>query len=148
MPDYCFASVVVWARSLSHLRSLRKYDPSYQFDSMLFLAPYLAARRSVMQHGSLIKRTRKCGQDVWLFRWSERDSVGKRVYRKRVIGSLEEYADVDAARAVVRGLVVELNAPPQLIGTDPMTISQLCKHFELRELAANNTWRSYSMKKS
>jgi hypothetical protein len=40
-----------------------------------------------MQRGSLIKKSRKWGPDVWLFRWSEKGTRGKRVYRKRVIGT-------------------------------------------------------------
>jgi hypothetical protein len=49
-----------------------------------------------MQHGSLIKNICKHGPGVWQFRWSEKDPQGKRYYRKRVIGSVGDYSDVDA----------------------------------------------------
>jgi integrase len=57
-----------------------------------------------MQHGSLIKNNRKHGPDVWQFRWSEKGPQGKRIYRKRVIGSVGEYSDADAARRAVAGM--------------------------------------------
>jgi integrase len=41
-----------------------------------------------MQHGSIIQATRKQGPDVWQFRWSEKDRNGRRIYRKRVIGTV------------------------------------------------------------
>ena len=41
-----------------------------------------------MQQGSLIRSARKRGPDVWQFRWADRGPYGKRIYRKRVIGTL------------------------------------------------------------
>jgi integrase len=100
-----------------------------------------------MQRGSLIKKSRQRGPDVWLFRWSEKGSQGKRVYRKRVIGTLEEYSDVDAARCAVTGLISKVNSANPRKGQDSMTIAQLCNHFDQRELAQSNSWRSYATKK-
>ena len=51
-----------------------------------------------MQQGSIIQANRKQGPDVWLFRWSEKNRNGRRVYRKRVIGTVEQYSDGEAAR--------------------------------------------------
>jgi len=50
-----------------------------------------------MQRGSLMRVSRKQGPDVWQFRWSERDLNGRRVYRKKVLGSVGRYADEAAA---------------------------------------------------
>jgi integrase len=50
-----------------------------------------------MQHGSLNTKSRLEGPDVWQFRWSEKDPNGKRVYRKRVIGTIDEYPNQDTA---------------------------------------------------
>jgi integrase len=100
-----------------------------------------------MQRGSLIRKSRKRGPDVWLFRWSEQATPGKRVYRKRVIGTLEEYSNIDAARCAVTGLIAKVNAANPRKGQDSMTIAQLCHHFEQRELAQSNNWRSYATKK-
>ncbi len=41
-----------------------------------------------MPQGSLIKSGRKRGPDVWQFRWADRGPRGKRIYRKRVIGTV------------------------------------------------------------
>src|ERR1700747_681108 len=50
-----------------------------------------------MQQGSLIRSARKRGPDVWRFRWADRGLYGKRIYRKRVIGTACQYADADSA---------------------------------------------------
>jgi integrase len=100
-----------------------------------------------MQRGSLIKKSRKRGPAVWLFRWSEKNPRGERVYRKRIIGTLEEYSDVDAARRAVTGLIAKVNSANPRKSLDSMTIAQLCNHFEQRELAQSNSWRSYATKK-
>jgi integrase len=62
-----------------------------------------------MQHGSLTTKSRLEGPDVWQFRWSEKGPHGTRVYRKRVIGTVEQYPDAEAARHVVSGLITEVN---------------------------------------
>ena len=41
-----------------------------------------------MQRGSLVKSKRKQGPEVWQFRWSEKGPNTKRVYRRRVIGTV------------------------------------------------------------
>jgi integrase len=61
-----------------------------------------------MQHGSLGTKSRLEGPDVWQFRWSEKDPNGKRVDRKRVIGTAEEYPDAGSARNSESGLISEL----------------------------------------
>jgi hypothetical protein len=52
---------------------------------------------------------RKEGPDVWQFRWSETGLHGKRLYHKKIVGTVEQYPDEDAARFSVVGLVSELN---------------------------------------
>jgi integrase len=101
-----------------------------------------------MQRGSLIKSSRRYGLDVWQFRWSEKDNQGKRVYRKKVIGTVEHYPDMDAARRAVAGLLAEINLDGRRAIPNSMTVAQLCDHFEQRELTRDNTWRSYSTKKT
>jgi hypothetical protein len=46
-----------------------------------------------MQQGSLIKSGRKRGPDVWQFRWADKGPFGKRIYRRRVIGTVFQYTD-------------------------------------------------------
>lgn len=97
-----------------------------------------------MQRGSLVKAERKNGPDVWQFRWSEKGGDGRRVYRKRVIGTIEQYSDA----AEVRQLAARIIAMPGSINSRPtqaaMTVADLCKHFQHRELAQNDAWRSHS----
>ena len=75
-----------------------------------------AVQEMSMQHGSLTTKHRLEGPDVWQFRWSEKGPHGKRIYRKRVIGTLKEYPDAEAARHVVAGLITEVNWANPLYG--------------------------------
>jgi integrase len=100
-----------------------------------------------MQYGSLIRKNRKRGPDVWLFRWSEKDDVGRRVYRKRVVGTVKQYADAESARNSMANLLARVNAANHQRDARPMTFGDLCSHFEQRELGATNAWRSYATKK-
>lgn len=101
-----------------------------------------------MQRGSLAMVSRKEAPGVWQFRWSEKDLHGVRVQRKRVIGSVERYPDEAAARSAVTILLAEINSDKVRMGSRSITMAQLCDHFEQRELARDNTWRSYATKKT
>jgi integrase len=101
-----------------------------------------------MQQGSLIRSNRKRGPDVWLFRWAERSPQGKRIYRKRMIGTVCQYPDASAARTAVTGLLTEINSNGLRRDRLPLTVTEVCNHFEQRELMNDNIWRSYSTKKT
>jgi integrase len=101
-----------------------------------------------MQQGSFIRSGRKRGPDVWQFRWADKGRFGKRIYRRRVIGTVSQYPDADSARRVVAGLLKEINTNALHWRQLPMTIAEVCDHFVHRELAKDNTWRSYSTKKA
>ena len=75
-----------------------------------------------MQQGSLIKSIRKRGPDVWQFRWAERGSEGKRIYRNRVIGTVCQDADADSARTAVTGLPAEINSNGLRRDPFPLTV--------------------------
>ena len=60
-----------------------------------------------MQQGSIIRSERKHGPAVWQFRWSETGPQGQRVYRKRVVGTVEEYANSEAVRESVKALITK-----------------------------------------
>jgi integrase len=100
-----------------------------------------------MQHGSLTTKSRLEGPDVWQFRWSEKGPHGTRVYRKRVIGTVEEYPDNEATRHVVSGLITEVNWVNLQASSIAMTVAQLCSHFEQRELAKKGKRRETGSKK-
>jgi len=101
-----------------------------------------------MQRGSLAIVSRKEGPGVWQFRWSEKDLNGSRVQRKRVLGTVERYPNETAARSAIGVLLAEVNWDKVRMGPRSITVAQLCDHFEQRELAKDNTWRSYATKKT
>src|SRR5712664_4262090 len=101
-----------------------------------------------MQQGSLIRSGRKRGPDVWQFRWADRGPWGKRIYRKRVIGTVCQYPDADSARQSVTGLLREVNSNALQRSAFQITIAEVCDHFIQRELTDDNLWRSYSTKKA
>jgi hypothetical protein len=69
-----------------------------------------------VQRGSLVKAERKNGPDVWQFRWSEAGGDGRRVYRKRVIGTIEQYSDAEAQQLAAR-----IIAKPSSLDSRPST---------------------------
>jgi integrase len=90
--------------------------------------------------------SRKEGPTVWQFRWSENGLCGVRVQRKRVIGTIDRYPNETAARSAIAVLLAEINSEKARIRTGSITVAQLCDHFEQRELARDNTWRSHATK--
>lgn len=100
-----------------------------------------------MQRGFMQRICRKRGPDVWQFRWSENGPNRKRTHHKKVIGTVEQFADEHSARRAVVGLITEINADPGIPNPRAITIAELCDHFEQRELAEQNVWRSHATKK-
>ena len=100
-----------------------------------------------MQRGCMQRNNRKEGPDVWQFLWSETRLDGKRFYHKKIVDTVEQYPDEDAARRSVVGFVSELNADGRPTNSGVLTVAQLCDHFEQRELSKDNTWRSHATKK-
>ena len=88
-----------------------------------------------MQNGSLIKANRRNGQEVWEFRWRDRTSGGKAVYRRIVLGSAQQFPTEIEARAAAAGIVLEINANDPRVQTHALTISQLAEHYRNRELS-------------
>ena len=98
-----------------------------------------------MQNGSLIETKRRSGQSVWEFRWRDRSS-GKAVYRRIVVGTIEQFATKVEAREIVKGIVLEINSEDPRLRTSVLTMSQLIEHYRRRELSVDNTWKSYATK--
>ena len=99
-----------------------------------------------MQHGCMERLNRKRGPEVWQFRWSEIDPGGRRLYHKKIVGTVEHYPDETAVRRAVVGLISEINADVPPTSPRAITIAQLCDHFEQRELSKENIWRSHATK--
>ena len=93
-----------------------------------------------MQKCSLIRKNRKRGPDVWLLRWSDKSVSGNRIYRKRAIGTIEEYPDSESARRAVASLITRINAANPRIGLCSTTLSQLSNPgfdvYRLRKIVA------------
>ena len=99
-----------------------------------------------MQNGSLMKSKRQNGRTVWEYRWRDRTS-GKSVYRRIVLGTTQQFATEREARDAVAGIVLEINVNDPRLQTARLTISHLAEHYRRRELAPDNTWKTYSTKK-
>jgi len=100
-----------------------------------------------MQRGSLFQSTRQSGQSVWEYRWRDRSS-GAPVYRRIVIGTIQEYPTIANARSAVHALLLENNSRDPRLLTDSLTMSQLVEHYRQVELNPDNTWKSYSTKQA
>jgi integrase len=98
-----------------------------------------------MQNGSLIETKRRNGQSVWEFRWRDRTS-GKAVYRRIVVGTIEQFKTAADAREIVEGIVLEINSDDPRLRASVLTMSQLIEHYRRRELLADNSWKSYATK--
>lgn len=103
---------------------------------------HLHQKEAAMQQGSIIQTSRKQGPNVWLFRWSEKNRNGRRVYRKRVIGTVEQYPDGGSARAAAAALLAQLNVNPSHGRACKTTVEQICEHFEQKELRSGDSFRS------
>src|SRR5450631_2135231 len=140
------------ARQCPHYSGRDRGSSISPIPSPVLMSEYLpctatAVLEDEMQNCSLIRKNRKRGPDVWLLRWSDKSVSGKRIYRKRAIGTVEEYPDSESARRAVTNLITKINAANPRIGLCSTTLSQLSNHFERIELAPGNTWRSYSTKR-
>ena len=92
-----------------------------------------------MQNGSVVRRTRKMHSDIWQFRWREKTADGRKIYRRRQIGTIDQIPDIETARKAASLLVPDLNARTAKAQSVSMTIAQLCSHFEQCELCPANT---------
>jgi integrase len=100
-----------------------------------------------MQNGSLIKTTRRNGQIVWEFRWRDQTG-GPVVYRRIVVGSIQQFATAIEARETIAGIVLEANVRDPRLQIGALTMCQLAEHYRRRELSSDNTWKTYSTKRA
>jgi integrase len=90
-------------------------------------------KRTTYQNGHLSREERKTGPDVWIFRWRETSHDGRRVNRKVVVGTVEQYKNEAAANKAVAALRIEINnETPRTFR--PLTVEQLVAHYKEREL--------------
>src|SRR5882672_3149272 len=70
----------------------------------IFLLCNSGAGGDILQYGCMERLKRKRGPEVWQFRWSVSSPDGKRLYHKKIVGTVERYPDENAARRSVVGL--------------------------------------------
>lgn len=97
-----------------------------------------------MQNGSLIRTHRRRGPDVWEFRWREPGPDGRRVHRRRVIGTVEQLEEASVAFKTTAGLRREINSHDFRLRPRFLTVAQLVEHYRQRELTPENEWKTHS----
>ncbi len=90
-----------------------------------------------LQQGSIIRAERKHGPAVWQFRWSETGPQGQRVYRKRVVGTIEDYADSEAVRVAFRSLIAKSTSRVLQARPATMTVGELPRVAQLAQKVVN-----------
>jgi hypothetical protein len=100
-----------------------------------------------MQDGSVTVERRKRGSDVWSFRWREAGPDGRRVHRRIVLGTAEDLKNLASARKMVVGLRREINVNDVRIRKESITLDDLSRHYQQRELVGRNLRISYSTKR-
>jgi integrase len=97
-------------------------------------------RNNRYQEGSIERVKRAKGPDVWVYRWRELKSDGRRAQRKQVIGDLDRYKTKSDAKKAVGNLRAEINA--QQSGFGMKTVEELWGDFEAKELRSTRADRS------
>jgi hypothetical protein len=98
-----------------------------------------------MQDGCIIRQNRLKHSDIWQFRWWEKTSDGKKIDRRRQIGTLDQIPDIETAPKAASLLVPDPDARMAKSKSVSMTIAQLCRHLEQCQLCLTNTWRSLTL---
>ena len=90
-------------------------------------------KKARSQKGSLCISANGSGTQVWIFRWWETLTDGRRARRKRQVGTLDQYPTETAAEKAVRSwrLAVSANQAGVVSG---VTMKALIDHFREREL--------------
>ena len=101
-----------------------------------------------MQDGSVTVERRKRGPDVWCFRWREGGPDGRRIHRRIVLGTADDLKSIASARKAVLGLRREINLNDVRIRKESITLADLSRHFQQRELVRSDTRIAYSTRKA
>ena len=102
-------------------------------------------RRTRHQQGSLQCVRRKNGQTVWVFRWYEPTANGGTVYRKKVIGTIDEFRTESQAQRAADALRLTINAEQT---PRSVSIAALVEHYRAQELSEQNQGKAFSTKQA
>src|SRR3981189_1308073 len=100
-----------------------------------------------MQDGSEPVVQRKRGPAVWCYRWREAGPDGRRIHRRIVLGTAEDLKNIASARQMAVGLRREINVNDVRIRRESITLADLSRHYQQRELVGRNSRIAYSTKK-
>jgi integrase len=101
-------------------------------------------QRTRTQRGGVNLDVSSSGNKIWVFRWRETRPDGRRVPRKRVIGTLEEYPTKKAAENAARGFRLDL-VDQGSAALAQITMKELVDHFtEHEQLDKGEEGRAYS----
>jgi len=89
------------------------------------------------QRGYLRLGQRKKGPDRWEFLWWDSESTGVRVRRKAVIGTVQQYPNLENAWQASNGLRVSINETRNRQREQPVTVANLVDHYIATELASD-----------
>jgi integrase len=101
-----------------------------------------------MQDGSVTVERRKREPNVWCFRWREGGPDGRIIHRRIVLGTADDLKSIASARKAVVGLKREINLNDVRIRKELITLADLSRHFQQRELARGDTRIAYSTRKA
>jgi integrase len=101
-----------------------------------------------MQDGSVTVEPRKSGPDVWCFRWREPGADGRRIHRRIVLGTAEDLKSIASARKMVVGIRREINVKDIRLRNRSLTLADLSRHYQQRELGNGNSQIAHSTKKA
>lgn len=96
-------------------------------------------KRVRYQNGSISLESRKSGPPVWVYRWRETNTDGRRVKRKQVVGTKAEFSTKTAAMRAVDGLKLDINSESVAVNPTQFTVAQLLEHYRRIELSENRS---------
>jgi integrase len=101
-------------------------------------------QRTRIQRGGVNRDISSSGYEIWVFRWRETRPDGRRVQRKKVIGSLQDYPTKKAAENAARSFRLNLvdRGSAALV---QITMKELVDHFsEQEQVDKGEEGRAYS----
>jgi integrase len=100
--------------------------------------------RQTFQHGSLTTEGRSDGSSVWIFRWREIGPDGRRIQRKTIVGTKQDFPTKAKAEKAAASLRLDITKErPQRVRA-AVTVGQLVAHYIDKELDDQQPCKAYS----
>ena len=85
------------------------------------------------QNGCISRSVNGSGTPIWIFRWYETQVDGRRIRKKKQIGTLDQFRTEAAAEKAAMGLRLAINSETKS-ELNAITMEQLAQHFRDKEL--------------